>query len=50
MGEEGIRKEIKVMKQYKVFDSLGNYLRTFSTYQQAFTFCYSCGRMDWLIK
>ena len=23
------------MKQYKVFDSLGNYLRTFSTYQQA---------------
>lgn len=37
-------------KLYKVFDSYGNYLRTFSTYQQAFTFCYSRGRMDWLIK
>ena len=44
------QERIKAMKLYKVFDSLGNYLRTFYTYQQAFTFCYSRGRMDWLIK
>lgn len=38
------------MKKYTIFDSYGNYLRSFPTYKQAFTFCYSCGRMDWLIK
>ena len=38
------------MKKYTIFDSYGNYLRSFPTYKQAFTFCYSRGRMDWLIK
>lgn len=36
--------------KYKVYDTTGHWLRTFDTYKQAFTFCYSCGRMDWLIK
>lgn len=37
-------------KVYKVFDTTGAWLRTFSTYEQAFTFCISRGRYDWPIK
>ncbi len=35
---------------YRVYDSLGNILRVFPTYQQAFTYKIMCGRYDWLIK
>ena len=33
---------------YKVFDSLGNYLKSFNSYQAAFEFRGS--RYDWTIK
>ena len=37
------------MNNYKVFDSLGNYLRSFPTYKQAYTFKIACNRYDWAI-
>lgn len=36
-------------KKYKVYDTTGSWLKTFNTYQQAFTFCLIMGRRDWLI-
>lgn len=38
------------MSKFKVYDSLGNYLRGFSTYSQAVTYKIMCGRYDWTIK
>lgn len=38
------------MSKFKVYDSLGNYLKSFPTYQQAMTFKIMCGRHDWTIK
>lgn len=35
--------------KYIVYDSLGNYLRTFSNYKQAMTFKIAMGRYDWSI-
>jgi hypothetical protein len=35
---------------YRVYDSTGAWLRTFSTYKEAQTFCISRGRFDWPIK
>lgn len=35
---------------YKVFDSVGQFLRSFPTYKQAMTFKIANGRMDWNIK
>lgn len=35
---------------YKVFDSVGQFLRSFPTYKQAMTFKIANGRMDWIIK
>nr|DAR02425.1 MAG TPA: hypothetical protein [Crassvirales sp.] len=36
--------------RYRVYDSLGNYLRSFSTYNQAMTYKTMCQRYDWVIK
>lgn len=38
------------MKRYRIYDSLGNYLKSFSTYKQASTYKIMCGRYDWIIK
>lgn len=38
------------MHKYKVYDSLGKYLRSFATYKQAATYRIMCGRYDWIIK
>jgi hypothetical protein len=38
------------MNSYKVFDSLGNYLRSFPTYSQASNYKYAYGNMGWTIK
>lgn len=38
------------MNKYKVYDSLGNFLRSFSSYKQASTYITMCGRYDWSIK
>lgn len=35
---------------YKVFDSVGQFLRSFPTYEQAMTFKIANGRMDWNIQ
>lgn len=35
---------------YKVYDSLGNYLKTFSSWEAAQEFKIMCGRYDWKIK
>ena len=35
---------------YKVFDSVGQFLRSFPTYKQAMTFKIANGRMDWNIQ
>lgn len=37
-------------RKVNVYDTTGAWLRSFDTYQQAFTFCLAMGRMDWLIK
>lgn len=34
---------------YYIKDSLGNILREFTTYSQAYTFKIACGRYDWEI-
>ena len=36
--------------KYRVYDSLGNYLRSFNSYPQAMTFCIANNRYDWTIK
>lgn len=36
--------------KYKVYDSLGNYLRSFSSYKGAMTFKIMNNRLDWTIK
>lgn len=36
--------------KYKVYDSLGNYLKSFPKYEQAATFKIMNGRYDWTIK
>ncbi len=36
--------------KYAVYDSLGNFLRGFPTYQQAMTYKIMCQRYDWVIK
>lgn len=38
------------MNKYRVYDSLGNYLRSFPKYEQAMTYKIMCGRHDWTIK
>lgn len=38
------------MKRFKVFDRENNYLRSFSSYQQAMSYKIMCGRYDWKIK
>lgn len=38
------------MSKYKVYDSMGNYLRSFPSYQSAMTFKIMNGRYDWTIK
>lgn len=35
------------MMKYQVKDTTGEVLRTFKTYQEAWSFCYVRGRMDW---
>lgn len=35
---------------FKIYDSMGNYLRSFPTYQQAMTYKTMCQRYDWTIK
>lgn len=35
---------------YKVFDSLGNLMRKFSTYQDAVTYKLAYGNSSWTIK
>lgn len=35
---------------YKVFDSVGQFLRSFPIYEQAMTFKIANGRMDWNIQ
>lgn len=35
---------------YRVYDSLGEYLRSFPTYEGAYTYKIMCGRLDWTIK
>lgn len=35
---------------YRVFDSVGQFLRSFPTYKQAMTFKIANGRMDWIIR
>ena len=35
---------------YKVYDSLGNLMRKFSTYQAASTYKFSFGNYGWYIK
>lgn len=37
-------------RKYKVYDTTGTWLRTFSSYKEAHSFCLSRGRMDWQIK
>lgn len=38
------------MSKFRVYDSLGNYLKSFPTYPQAMTYKIMCGRYDWTIK
>ena len=35
---------------YKVYDSLGNFMRKFPTYKQAVTYRLACGNRYWTIK
>lgn len=35
---------------YRVYDSLGNFLRSFPTYQQASTYKLAFGNYGWTIK
>ena len=35
--------------KYVVTDSLGNFLREFDTYKEAFSFLITCQRYDWII-
>ena len=35
---------------YKVYDSLGYYIKSFSTYKDAMTFKIVNNRYDWIIK
>lgn len=35
---------------FKVYDSLGNFLRSFPTYKQAMTYKIMCQRYNWTIK
>lgn len=35
---------------YIVYDSLGNYIKQFSTYQQAETYKFAKGNYGWIIK
>ena len=34
---------------YKVYDSLGNLMRKFSTYRAACTYKWTCGNYNWYI-
>ena len=36
-------------EKYVVKDSLGNFLRGFDTYKEAFSFLIACQRYDWTI-
>lgn len=38
------------MTIFKVYDSLGNCLKSFPTYQAAITYKIMCCRHDWIIK
>lgn len=38
------------MSKYKVYDSLGNCLGSFQSYQAAMTYKIKCNRYDWTIK
>lgn len=38
------------MKYYVVYDSTGNIVRSFDTWQLAHNFCIICGRLDWTIR
>ena len=35
---------------YKVYDSLGNFMRRFPTYKQASNYKQACGNTGWTIK
>lgn len=35
---------------YKVFDSLGNFMRRFPTYEQAYDYKFAYGNNSWTIK
>lgn len=35
---------------FKIYDSMGNYLRSFPAYQQAMTYKIMCQRYDWTIR
>lgn len=35
---------------YKVYDSLGNFMRRFPTYEQAYDYKYTYGNYGWTIK
>ena len=37
------------MAVYKVYDSLGNFMRSFPTYQQASTYKFVYGNSSWII-
>lgn len=38
------------MNRFRVYDSLGKYLRSFPSYSAAMTYKIMCGRYDWVIK
>lgn len=40
--------QLEVM--YKVYDSLGNFMRSFPTYQQASNYKFAFGNYGWTIK
>nr|DAF71902.1 MAG TPA: hypothetical protein [Bacteriophage sp.] len=37
-------------KKYRVYDTTGAVLRTFSSWTSAYTFCLIMGRRDWQIR
>ena len=44
------KRESAMKSMYKVYDSLGNLMRKFSTYQAAITYKMVYGNLNWTIK
>lgn len=36
--------------KYRVYDATGHWLKTFSSYKDAYSFCLTMGRRNWRIK